>query len=745
MKNPFLWHASALLLALSTASASAANDHEKIQQLLSTMTLEEKVGQMTNITLQAIADEKDGTVILNMDKLRDAVVNHNIGSFQNAINHAYTLKEWHYITDSIQKVTLTETRLKIPSLYEIDAVHGTNNTLNATLFPHNLALAATRNPALAKAAAEITAKEVRASGIRLSFAPVLDVGRQPLWSRLPETFGEDTLIVKTFGVASIQGLEGKNLRDVTSVASSMKHFLGYSNPADGKDRAPAYIPEIAIREYYLPSFKAAIEAGSHTLMVNSGDLNGVPLHASKYFLTDVLRTELGFKGVVTTDWEDVKKLHTRHHIAATRKEAALLSVNAGIDLVIVPDDFSFYDDLIALVKEGKVSEQRVNESVERILQLKMDLGYFEAPYVEKTAVKNFARPEYKTTALNAARESVILLKNNDNLLPLPKNKNYLVVGPASNSLTSLHGCWSYTWQGTESKYFPKDTLTLAQAISNKVGKEHVIQMDGTDFLSKDINISAAVKAAQNVDYVVVAVGEEAYAESSGSIDDLELPDIQQQLVKQLVAAGKPIVMVLSEGRPRIIRRIEPDAHSILLSNWGGSQSANAITDVIFGDYNPDGILPYTYPRFTGALLTYDHKFTNQQAEPGLLDFNPQYPFGHGLSYTTFEYSDLVLSKDKIAGDENVSVSVTVKNTGKRSGKHSVELYSTDLYASVVPSVKRLRKFEKISLAAGESKTVNFSLNKHDLAFVNTELKTVTEAGEFELTVGNLKKRFTYAE
>ena len=352
-------HSTLLLSLLLTVTNSAyakkpLDNNQAINALIAKMTLEEKVGQMTNLTLEAVSNKIDDPVSLDMAKLRDAIVTHNVGSVQNAINHAYSLQDWHYITNTIQDIALKETRLKIPNLYEIDAVHGANNTLGSTLFPHNLALAATRNPELARLSAEITAKEVRASGIRLDFSPVLDVGRQPLWSRFPETFGEDVLIAKTMGVAAIRGYEGNSLKDVASVAASMKHFIGYSAPADGKDRAPAYIPEINIREYYLPPFKAAIAAGAHTLMVNSGDVNGTPLHASRYFLTDVLRKELGFKGVITSDWEDIKKLHERHKVATSNKEAALLAVNAGIDLVIVPSDFSFYDDLIALVKEPRV-------------------------------------------------------------------------------------------------------------------------------------------------------------------------------------------------------------------------------------------------------------------------------------------------------------------------------------------------------------------------------------------------------
>jgi beta-glucosidase len=725
--------------------------NQKVKDLVSKMTLEEKVGQMTNVTLQVISKDGDNPVTLDMDKLRDVIVKHNIGSIQNAINHAYSLEEWHHITQTIQEVSMKETRLKIPSLYAIDAVHGTNNTLKSTLFPHNLAMAATRNPELARLAGEITAKEVRASGIRLNWSPVLDLGRQPLWPRFPETFGEDVYIDKTMGVATIKGYEGKNIKDPISVASCMKHYVGYSAPGAGKDRTPAHIPEIELREYYLPSFKAAIDAGSHTVMINSGEVNGTPVHASKFLLTEVLRKELGFKGIISSDWEDIKKLHERHKVASTNKEAAMMAVNAGIDFVMVPYDLSFYNDLIELVKEGKVSIEKIDDSVNRILQLKYELGYFENPYLEKEAVKNFGQPEYRKAALDAARECVILLKNEKNLLPLPKNKKILVVGPASASLTSLNGCWSYTWQGTDEKYFQKDALTITSAIKAKNGEANVQHFQGTDFDSKDIDIAAAVKAAKDADYIVVCLGENAYAETVGNINDLELPEIQQKLVKELSTAGKPMVLILTEGRPRIIRKIEKDVQGILLANWPGSQGAEALAEVLFGEYNPDGILPYTYPRFSGEILTYDHKPLDEAVEEVIPAYkysyvwNPQFEFGQGLSYTSFEYSDLVLSSDKLASTGTLKISVTLKNTGKTAGKHTIELYSRDLFASITPSVKRLRKFQKISLSPGSSQKVEFEINKSDLAFVNEALKTVTEPGEFEITIGNLKKTFNYSD
>lgn len=736
---PFLF---LVLIPHFSSFAQTGNKEKTVSDLLAKMTLEEKVGQMTNLTLAAITEKNDNPVKLDMVKLREAIVKHYVGSFQNVGNHAYHIVEWHSLINSIQKVAMEETRLKIPSLYCIDAVHGTNYTINSTLFPHNLGLAATRNPDLVKLCAEITAKEVRASGIRYNFSPVLDVGRQPLWPRFPETFGEDVYLTKVMGVASVKGYEGKSLNDFTSVAACMKHFVGYSVPSSGKDRAPASIPEIELREYFLPSFKAAIEAGAHTVMINSADVNGTPVHASKFLLTDVLRNELKFKGVVISDWEDVKKLYERHRICENNKEAVFLSVTAGIDLCIVPFDYTFTDDLIALVKEGRIKEDRINASVRRILEMKFDLGLFERPYVEQEAIKNFGLPEYKKIALEAARESVTLLKNEDNILPLAKNKKVLVAGPQSQSLTALNGAWSYTWQGQKSEYFAPGELTLVDALRKKIGNEQV-------FFQKELN--AVNTQMEKPDYIIICLGEEAYAETPGNIKNLDLSIEDIHAVKKMrnTYPDVPFIFVLMQGRPRIIREIEPLAKGVLMAYWPGSQGANALADILYGDYNPCGKLPFTYPRYSGELITYDHKWLDEAVEEVQVDykysyqFGPQWAFGHGLSYTSFEYSNLKLSIDKLPETGAVKVSVDVKNSGQKAGKHSVELYSVDLYASVAPSVKRLRKFSQIFLAAGETKTVEFEISKEDLAFVGADMKWVTEKGDFELMVGEMKVKLKY--
>jgi beta-glucosidase len=733
-----------LASVLSLPSFAQSSSKEKtVSELLAQMTLEEKVGQMTNLTLSAITEKEDNPVKLDPKKLRDALVSHHIGSIQNVLTHAYSIDEWHALINAIQKVSIEETRLKIPFLYCIDTVHGTNFTLNSTLFPHNLGLAATRNPVLVKQCAEITAKEVRASGIRYNFSPVLDVGRQPLWPRFPETFGEDVYLTKVMGVAAIKGYEGKSLNDFTSVASCMKHFVGYSVPSNGKDRASASIPEINLREYFLPSFKAAIEAGAHTVMINSAEVNGTPVHASKFLLTDVLRNELNFKGVVISDWEDIKKLYERHRVCENNKEAVYLSVTAGIDMCIVPFDYSFYDDLITLVKEGKIKEERINASVKRILEMKYELGLFERPYVEKEALKNFALPEYKTTALNAARESITLLKNEGNTLPLPKNKKLMLVGTQAQSLTALNGAWSYSWQGQKSQYFSKEELTIVEAVKKKVGESQVIfKKELKDFIFNQ---------SEKPDYILICIGEEAYAETPGNIKSLDLGNEEIEGVKKIKKSypDVPLVYILIEGRPRIVREIEPLAKSILMTYWPGSQGANALADILFGDFNPCGKLPFSYPRYSGELMTYDHKWLDEaveQVEPEYkfsYEFNPQWTFGHGLSYTSFEYSNLRLSSNQLTETGTVKILVDVKNTGNKEGKNTVELYSRDLYASVTPSVKRLRKFQQISLLPGQVQTVEFEIGKEDLAFVGADMKWITEPGDFELLIGNQKNILHY--
>jgi beta-glucosidase len=747
-KKPLLWilSLSALACSFSCSKKVEESSTDEIEKIIAGMTLEEKVGQMTNLTLATIANEVDSTIVVDTAKLNDVIINHHVGSIQNVLTHAYTLEEWHSIIEPIQKLTLEKTRHKIPFLYCIDAVHGANYVYGGTLFPHNIGLAATRNRTLVKQAGAITAVQTRAAGIRYNFAPVLDVGRNQQWSRFGETFGEDTYIATEMGKASIQGFEGGDVSNPTHVAACMKHFIGYSVPQNGKDRAPAYIPEIVLREHFLPSFQASVNEGTHTLMVNSAEINGTPVHASKYLLTDVLRTELGFKGVVITDWLDIVKLQERHQVAATHKDAVFLAVTAGIDMCIVPFDFKFTEDLIALVKEKRISEERINESVRRILQLKKDLGLFERPYLEKEAVAAFASPAYSQTALQVARESITLLKNEKSVLPLSTKQRVLVTGPFANTLSELHGAWSYSWQGNIEKLYPDTLNTIAEVFKKDAPSTSFFDLAAWDKSNK-WNKAALVQAAHKSDVLVICAGEAAYAETPGNVPDLAFDSSQVSIIKELAKTGKPIVLVLLEGRPRIIREIEPYCSAIVMAYWPGSQGAQAIYDVLYGKHNPSGKLPFTYPRYSGTLLTYDHKLLDEAVEivepyKYFYEFNPQYPFGHGLSYTTFEYSKITLTSDTLKTEKRpFKISVTVKNTGALDGQEVVELYTRDLVASITPSVKRLRRFEKINLKAGESKTVDFILTKADVAFINAELKSITEAGKFEILIANQKTTF----
>jgi len=738
---------AAILLVLPSFAQSVNSDHQKAVALVQRMTLDEKIGQMTQVTLGVVSKPEDG--VLDPAALAKIVVDHNIGSILNVTNHALTVAQWRTVLRQIQDAA-SKTRLKIPVIYGLDGIHGQTYTLDATLFPQNIGMAATRNTELAAAVTKVAAAELRASGVRWNFAPVLDCGRQPLWSRFPETYGEDVFIGKTMGAAVIKAYEGDGLRNPTAVASCMKHYLGYSASRTGKDRTPIYLPDIEMREYYLPQFRAAVQAGASTLMVNSGEINGTPVHASKYLLTDVLRKELGFRGVTVTDWEDIIRLHDRHNVAATPRAAVVMAVNAGIDMSMVPYDLSFYDLLKEAVQKGEVSISRINEAVTRILELKYKLGLFEQPYPEDAAAANFGRPEYQGLALQAAREAMTLLQNQDGILPLARNSHILVAGPGAQSISALNGCWSYTWQGQEEQWYPKDSKTILQALRDKLGAANVTTTTVPGFDSRDNYDTAALKAAAfNADAIVLCLGENAYAESPGNIGDLAMPEQQMALARTAAATGKPVILVLTEGRPRMITSIAPLMKGILLAYWSGRKTAEAISDVLLGDYNPDGILPFSYPRSMGEMVLYDRKPTEEVREifnsnMTMDGYKPLFPFGFGLSYTSWEYSDLQLSGNQLKGGASLTISLTVKNTGSRDGKHTVELYTRQHYASITPSMRRLRAFTKLFLKAGEAATVKFTLRREDLAFVNAQLKTVTEPGEFDVMAGDKKAVFTYA-
>lgn len=749
MKVKIILVFASLFFLKATAQKAPVSNEAKAAALVKKMTLEEKVGQMTQVTVGVVAAKVVNNEDGNLDpvKLKNAIVNYKVGSILNVNDRALTPEKWRELITKIQD-EVKNTRLKIPILYGLDGMHGQTYTLNSTLFPQNIAMAATRNPEHVRMAAKVAAMELRASGVRWNFAPVLDIGRQPLWSRFPETFGEDVYMVKTMGATAVKAYEEDGLTNPTAVAVSLKHYLGYSAPRSGKDRTPAYIPEIELREYYLPQFREAVKMGAASVMVNSSEINGTPVHANKYLLVDVLRKELGFKGVVVSDWEDIKRLYERHNVAASPREAVALGVNSGIDMSMVPTDYTFYDLLIEAVKKGEVPMSRIDEAVTRILVMKYNLGLFDNPYPEPASFTNFGKPEYQQYSLNAAHEAMTLLKNKNNVLPLAKNIKVLVAGPSAQSIAALNGCWSYTWQGKDEQWYPADSKTIYQAIAEKVGAANCITTTAKGFDAKNnYDAEAITKAAASVDVIVLCVGENAYAESPGNIRDLAFPKEQEELVYAAAKTGKPVILVLTEGRPRFITNIEPSSNGILMAYWSGKKTAEAVADVLFGDYNPNGRLPFTYHKSMGEIVLYDRKPTEEVREVFNDNVNtgydPLYPFGFGLSYTSFEYSNLKLSSNTLTATGKLTVSVTVKNTGAREGLHSVELYTRDLYASVTPCMRRLRAFQKINLKPGEEKVVTFSIDKNDLAFVNAQLKTVTEPGEFEVMIGELKAKFLY--
>jgi beta-glucosidase len=730
------------------------DNSQKIEALLKRMTLEEKVGQMTQLTINMVTSGRDQAIRVEPAKLDKAIVRYGVGSILNVNNQALTVDRWHEVINQIQDSATRKTRLGIPVIYGIDSIHGANYVQGGTLFPQEIGMAATWNPELMKRGSEVAAMETRAAGLPWSFSPVLDIGRQPLWPRFYETFGEDPYLAKVMGVAFVRGMEGDDVAAQDHVASCLKHYIGYSFPLSGRDRTPAWIPENELREYFLSPFAAAVKAGARTIMVNSGAVNGVPGHINHYLLTDVLRGELGFEGVAVSDWEDIKKLLTMWHVAATEKEATRMAVMAGIDMSMVPLDYSFSDYLIALVKEGAVPQSRIDEAVRRILRLKFDLGLFEKPTPDAALKSKIGLVESRQDSLQAARESMTLLKNTNNLLPLKKNRKILVTGPTADSLISLNNGWTYVWQGSEESLYPKDRSTIRRAIEVKVGAPNITYFPGTKItrragstsnntptnIETEVDIPAAVQAARDADVVVLCLGEGSYTESPGNIPDLTLGEPQLRLAEAIEATGKPVVLVLVEGRPRIINRIVDKAGAVLMAYNPGNEGGQAVADVLFGDFNPSGKLPFTYPRTPNGLLTYDHKaFETEAFEKAA--FTPQFEFGSGLSYTTFAYSDLQLNKQTITSNGELSVSITVRNSGQRAGKEVVQLYLSDLVASLSPAGKRLKRFAKIYLESGQSRTLTFQLGHDDLSFIGANNKPVVEPGEFEVTIAGLKQGF----
>jgi beta-glucosidase len=760
-----MWRCAFMVLALAAPIATRAQGgidplSRRVDALLARMTLEEKVGEMTQLTLSAVTrgPARAGAPFpLDSVKLENALLRRHVGALLNT-DAAMTPEQWRDVIAAIQRFARRK-RIPIPVLYGIDAVHGNHYQTTSTIFPQHIALAATFDRDVVHLASQITAYETRASGIPWNFSPVLDLGRQPLWPRFYETFGEDPYLASVLGVEEVLGNQqdprptlehilghpagGAGIAGAVFVAASAKHFLGYSMPLSGKDRTTAWIPDRELRELFLPSFRAAIQAGIRTVMINSGDINGVPVHSSKAILTDLLRTELGFTGIVDSDWEDIVRLYAVHRVAANNRDAVKMAVLAGIDMSMVPYDFRFTDDLLALVHDGEVPAARIDEAVRRILRLKFELGLFEQAVADSTMMANIGAPAFKAVSRHAAEEAVTLLKNDRALLPLSPTARVFVTGPAAQSLQSQYGGWSYTWQGTDTSLYPKDVRTLLESLRARGGADRVTYLPGTS-LTADIDIPAAVAAAKSADVAIVALGEGAYAETPGNIDDLRLPEAQLRLANAIEATGTPVIIALFQGRPRILHDAVAGARAIITGYETGPYGGEAMAGVIYGEVNPSGRLPFSWPRSTGALLIpYDRA---RPADIGGTDsssagYSPEWPFGYGLSYTTFRYDDVRLAAQIVGAADTLAVTVTVTNAGPREGREPILLYVRQLVASVTPPMRRLRAFSSVLLAAGQSRTVTLRVPVRELAFVGRDDRLVLEPGEFDVMVGTLTTRF----
>jgi len=729
---------------------------KKIDSIMSRMTLEEKVGQMAQFTVDVIG--KGGNLYFSDEPFEvdpamlDTVIGkYKVGSILNtANNRARTTEVWEKTIRIIQERALAETG--IPVLYGIDAIHGTTYTAGSTLFPQGVGMAASFNTNLMKEGSRITAYETRASNIPWTFAPTMDLGRDARWSRQWESYGEDAYLNAQMGLASTLGFQGDDRNNVCShrIAACIKHYMGYGVPVSGKDRTPALISESELREKYFEPFRTSIvEGGALSLMVNSGIINGVSTHADYRLITEWVKEDLAFDGVIVTDWADVQNLLSRDRIATDYKEAVKRAINAGIDLVMEPYNLVFCPTLVELVEEGEVPMARIDDAVRRVLRLKFRLGLFDRPYWSHSEYPDFGSRESEAVAKAAADEAITLLKNENGILPLPANARILVTGPNAHSMRTLNGGWSYSWQGEKTEEFAQDYNTIYEALQNKFGAANVryepgvtYKMDGQYYEENSPEIGRAVAAAAGIDYIVLCVGENSYCETPGNLDELTLSENQTALALALQKTGKPVIVVLNEGRPRLIRKIEPDSKAILQLYLPGNFGGDALADILAGDINPSGKLPYTYPKFEQGLITYDHK-PSQNIEgkmEGAYDYGAQtsvqYPFGFGLSYTTFEYANLRVNQPDFVSGDLLTVTVDVRNSGTVTGKEAVLLFSSDMVASLSPDVRRLRAFEKILLEPGETKTVTLQLSADDLAFVNEKGKWILEAGEFKLQAGD---------
>ena len=722
----------------------------QVEQTLKKLTLEEKIGQMMELVTDLFgANDKNGVFYIDEHKTDSILSRYKIGSILNAPNTcAPTAKQWEKYIAQIQKISMK--RIGIPCVFGLDQNHGSTYTQGGTLFPQNINVAATFNREIARRSAEATAYETRAVSIPWTYSPTVDLGRDARWPRIWENFGEDCYLSSEMGKAMVYGFQGEDPNNIDQyhIATSMKHFMGYGVPWTGKDRTPAYISPADLREKHFAPFLAGLQAGALTVMVNSASVNGMPMHANKDILTGWLKEETGWDGVLITDWADINNLYTREMVAKDKKDALRIAINAGIDMIMEPYSCDACGYLIELVKEGKIPMSRIDDACRRVLRMKYRLDLFKNPTQKLKNYPKFGGEEFAKLALEGATESMVLLKNEGNILPLQHGKKILLTGPNANQMRCLDGGWSYTWQGHRADEFAGKYNTIYEAFCNEYGKENVILNQGVTYNEKgkyweenEPQIQGAVDAAKNVDVIVACIGENSYTETPGNLTDLWLSENQRNLVKELAKTGKPVVLVLNEGRPRLIADIEPLAQGIINILIPGNMGGDALVNLVSGKSNFSGKMPYTYPKEINSLANYDFKKSEEVGTmEGAYDYNAkitqQWGFGYGLSYTSYQYSNLKVSQSDFRHGDIIKVSVDVKNTGKVAGKESVLLFSSDLIASMVPDGRRLRAFDKIELQPGETKTVTFDLNADDLAFVGYDGKWRLEEGDFKLMIAD---------
>ncbi|MGB3801594.1 MAG: glycoside hydrolase family 3 N-terminal domain-containing protein [Lewinella sp.] len=713
-----------------------------VQSELRRLTLKQKAGQMTQVAVDLVFEGPTYVLtvppVMDSSKIDRIIGQLEIGSILNHPSRSFpTRQEYHDYIGRLQARAMETTG--VPLLYGQDAIHGVNYVAGATLYAQPMNVAATFNTDLASELAGITAYEMKAASIPWNFSPAMDVGRQPAWPRNWESFGEDIYVNKRFGLAMLQGYQGDDVSDQTQVVACLKHFTGYGSPASGRDRTPAYLPERQLREYYLPQFAAAIDSGALTIMVNSGEVNGIPTHVNHHLLTEILRGELGFEGLLVSDWQDVRYLYERHKVAEDLKGAVKMAIDAGLDMSMTAVTTEFPEVVMELVQEGEVSMGRIDTSVARILAVKVALGLYEQQVWDPEAFPDFGSEQFARKALQSAEESIVLLKNDGLPLPIKAEQRLLVVGPTADNMRSLNGGWTYGWQGTEADQYLGDYNTIKEALVEEFpGRVEYVAGATFDSLA---NVDAAVAAAEDADVIVLCIGELSYTEDPGNINTLVLPRAQRDLFAALHATGKPIVLVMTAGRPRLMTQLSGQSKAVLFAGYPGPRGGDAIAGILSGRVNPSGRLPLTYPRHPNALVTYDHKST--EALNG--NFNPLFEFGYGLSFTEFAYSDLKISSRVLNPNDTLSISLRVTNQGDRAGKHSVLLYTTDQVASITPSARRLRGFLKIHLEPGEYRDVSFTLTAADLAFIGVNNEWTTEEGTFSVMVGNLTEDFDYED